>query len=75
MATFLGYNHWPALLPKTAEGKPDPFANRILNLSSHSAHAGEEIADVEDKDKEKLENLVGYLIQTYGFRQQEEQNG
>ena len=75
LATFLGYNNWPALLPKTAEDKPNPFANRILNLSSHSAHAGEEVADIEDKDKEKLEGLVSYLIQTYGFRKQEEQNG
>jgi len=73
MATFLGYNHWPALLPKTTEDKPDPFANRILNLSSHSSHAGEEVADIEDKDKEKLEKLVTYLIETYGFRKQEAQ--
>jgi hypothetical protein len=73
MATFLGHNYWPALLPKTVDGKPDPFANRILNLSSHSAHAGEEIADVEDNDKEKLDDLVKYLIETYGFRKQEAQ--
>ncbi|WP_187487876.1 AAA family ATPase [Duffyella gerundensis] len=71
MATFLGYNYWPALLPKTADGKPDSFANRILNLSSHSAHAGEEIAVIEDEDKDKLEGLVNYLTQTYGFRKQE----
>ena len=71
MATFLGYNYWPALLPKTADGKPDSFANRILNLSSHSAHAGEETAVVEDIDKEKLEALVNFLTQTYGFRKQE----
>ncbi|WP_197462730.1 anticodon nuclease [Neptuniibacter pectenicola] len=70
MATFLGYNHWPALLPKTAEDKPDPFANRIINLSSHSAHAGEEVADVEDEDKEKLNELVNHLIDTYGFNKQ-----
>ncbi len=71
MATFLGYNRWAALLPKTTEDKPDPFANRILNLSSHSAHAGEEVADVEDKDKENLSELVVYLIETYGFRKQD----
>ncbi|GGY61499.1 anticodon nuclease [Cellvibrio zantedeschiae] len=75
MATFLGYNHWPALLPKTQGGQPDPFLNRILNLSSHSAHAGEEIADIEDRDKEKLDELVKYLTTTYGFRTQELQNG
>lgn len=71
MATFLGYNHWPALLPKRTDGKPDSFANRILNLSSHSAHAGEETAVIEDEDKDKLEGLVNYLTQTYGFRKQE----
>lgn len=74
MATFLGYEYWTALLPKTAEGKPDPFANRILNLSSHSSHAGEEVADIEDKDKEKLRELVEYLIDTYGFKREEAQN-
>lgn len=74
MATFLGYNHWPALLPKTIEGKPDPFVNRILNLSSHSAHSGEEVADVEDKDQEELDRLVKYLMQTYGFKKQEALN-
>ncbi|MBL1459083.1 MAG: AAA family ATPase [Methylophaga sp.] len=73
MSTFLGYNHWPALLPKTAENKPDPFANRILNLSSHSSHAGEEVTDIEDKDKEKLDELMKYLIKTYGFKKQEAQ--
>ena len=74
-ATFLGYNYWTALLPKTEGEKPDPFATRILHLSSHSAHSGEEIADIEDKDKEKLNDLVNYLIKTYGYRRQEEQHG
>lgn len=69
MATFLGYNYWPALLQKTQDGKPDPFANRILNLSSHSAHAGEETSYIEDRDKEKLGELVQYLITTYGFKE------
>ena len=75
VATFLGYKSWPALLPKTESGQPDPFLNRILNLSSHSAHAGEEIADVEDKDKEKLDELVKHLITTYGFKERKEKHG
>lgn len=65
-ATFLGYKHWEYLL-KTADGKPDSFASRIMNLSSHSAHSGEEVVDIKDKDKEKLGELVTYLINTYGF--------
>lgn len=66
-ATFLGYTHWEYLLEKTDNGNPDPFVNRILNLSSHSAHAGEEIADIEEKDKEMLIELVKFLTTTYGF--------
>lgn len=75
MAIFLGYKKWPDLLPKTDKGEADPFANRILNLYSHSAHAGEEIADIEEKDKDKLDELVKFLIKTYGFCQKKTQNG
>lgn len=66
-ATFLGHDHWESLLPKSVDGNPSPFANRILNLSSHSAHAGEETVEVEANDKEKLEELVIFLCKTYGF--------
>ena len=72
--TFLGHDKWENLLPKAADGNPDPFANRILNLSSHSAHAGEEIGEVEVNDKEKLEELVNFLSSEYGFWKQEAQN-
>lgn len=67
-ATFLGHPRWEDLLEKSVEGVPDPFANRILNLSSHSAHAGEEVAEIEDSDKEKLVQLVSYLSDAYRFR-------
>lgn len=67
-ATFLGYPRWEDLLEKTDDGAPNPFANRIMNLSSHSAHSDEEISDIEDKDKKKLEDLMKHLIETYGFK-------
>lgn len=70
-ATFLGYSRWEDLLEKTAGGLPDPFANRILNLSSHSAHAGEEVTEIEDSDKERLAQLVLFLGETYRFKKQE----
>jgi hypothetical protein len=72
-ATFLGHKHWENLLEKI-DGHPEPFANRILNLSSHSAHAGEEIADINDEDKENLIKLVKFLTKTYGFKEEERQN-
>ena len=66
-ATFLGYTSWTKLLPKDGSGNPDPFANRILNLSNHSAHSGEEVGVVEDNDKDKLEELVEFLSSEYKF--------
>lgn len=74
-ATFLGYSRWEELLEKTADGSPDPFLNRILNLASHSAHAGEEITEIEERDKENLEALVNHLFRTYGFKKQEADSG
>jgi hypothetical protein len=69
-ATFLGYKGWVELLPNDDDGNPDPLAIRILNLSSHSAHAGEEISDVEENDKDKLRQLVDFLSNEYKFRQE-----
>lgn len=73
-ATFLGRDHWEDLLPKGTDGNPDPFANRILNLSSHSAHAGEETGEIEENDREKLEELVNFLTNEYGFGKQDAQS-
>jgi len=69
-ATFLGHSDWNQLLPKTTDGNVDPFFNRILNLYSHSAHAGEETMDIDDEQKEKLQELVIFLSTTYGFKEQ-----
>lgn len=72
-ATFLGYPNWEKLLP-IVSGEPDPFANRILNLSSHSAHAGDEIGEVQENDRDKLIELVNYLESNYKFSELIEQN-
>ena len=72
-ATFLGYSNWEKLLP-IVNGEPDPFANRILNLSSHSAHAGDENGEVQENDREKLIELVNYLESNYKFSELIEQN-
>ncbi|WP_286708153.1 AAA family ATPase [Psychrobacter sp. UBA2514] len=70
-ATFLGHDKWENLLPKVADHSFDSYANRILQLSSHSAHAGEETGEVEENDKVKLEELVNHISSEYGFWQQE----
>jgi hypothetical protein len=72
-ATYLGYSKWELLLPKI-DGNPDPFANRILNLSSHSAHSAYEISTVQDNDKGKLIELITFLENEYKFYRQTESN-
>ena len=67
-STFLGYPHWEDLLENSEENAMKQLSKRIINLSSHSAHSGEEITDIEESDKLKLRELVTYLIDNYGFK-------
>lgn len=71
-ATFLGRTNWGDLLPVAEDGGPNPYAARIINLSSHSAHAGEEVAEPVDDDKRVLGFLVRHVVDTYGYRPLEE---
>ena len=68
-ATFLGYENWGDLLPKTDEGKPNLYETRIINISSHSKHSSEEVSDLTDDDKRILRFLVKQINDTYHFRQ------
>lgn len=64
-STFLGYNKWRDLLPQDSR---EAYYNRIVNLSSHSKHHGEEVSIIEDSDKRVLGFLVGEVKRMYGFK-------
>lgn len=68
-STFLGYKKWGDLLPKTDDGKTNPYEARIINISSHSKHAGEEVADLTEDDKRVLRYLVNEINAMYRFHQ------
>ena len=68
-STFLGYNKWGDLLPRTDDGKTNPYETRIINISSHSKHAGEEVAVLTEDDKRVLRFLVNEINTTYRFCQ------
>lgn len=70
-STFLGYKKWGDLLPKTNDGKTNPYEARIINISSHSKHAGEEVADLTEDDKRVLRYLVNEINTMYRFQQAE----
>lgn len=69
-ATFLGYNSFVDLLPKTANGQPEPYAKRIINLSSHSKHSGEEISELSNDEKDDIKKIFDYLISNYKFQKE-----
>lgn len=69
-ATFLGYKRWEHLLPETEEGQPNPYLKRIVNFSSHSKHAAEEVAPLKPEEKKVLEKLVGDIVTQHKFWQE-----
>nr|WP_237072604.1 AAA family ATPase [Pseudaestuariivita rosea] len=58
-STFLGYDDWSELLPKTADGTNDAYLKRIVDISSHSKHSGYELAELSQDDKRVLGFLLG----------------
>ncbi|EEO2584298.1 hypothetical protein G6R44_002828 [Listeria monocytogenes] len=67
-STFLGYDNWGELLAEITEGNPEPYITRIVNISSHSKHSGDEIAELSDDDKRVLNYLLKGLKEKYHFR-------
>lgn len=68
-ATFLGYKRWEHLLPETDDGLPNPYAKRIVNFSSHSKHAAEEVSPLKPEEKQVLEKLVKHVVEQHRFWQ------
>lgn len=57
-STFMGYEDWADLLPRTTDGTNDAYLKRIVDISSHSKHAGDEQPHLSRDDK----RVLGYLL-------------
>ncbi|MEM5636520.1 AAA family ATPase [Bacillus toyonensis] len=66
-STFLGYSNWKDLL-SPVRGSRVAYENRILNLSSHSKHSGEEIVELTNDDKNVLRHLISEINEIYKFK-------
>lgn len=66
-ATFLGYDSYTELLPKTSDGKADPYANRVINAYSHSKNSDEEISLLSPDEKDGLERIFKHLVENHSF--------
>jgi hypothetical protein len=67
-STFLGYDNWGELLPKDTNGNTNPYETRIINISSHSKHSGDETAELTDDDKRVLKYLMNNIKEIYRFK-------
>jgi hypothetical protein len=67
-STFLGYDNWGELLFKITKENPEPYITRIVNISSHSKHSGDEVAELSDDDKRVLNYLLKGIKETYHFK-------
>ncbi|MBI9091320.1 MAG: AAA family ATPase [Desulfobacterium sp.] len=65
-STFLGYQNWGDLLD-LVEGDRKSYETRLINISSHSKHTGEEVAELTDDDKRVLDFLVKQIHNIYNF--------
>ena len=66
-ATFLGYKTWEALLPTPEEKKDKAYAKRVINISSHSKHSGEESSIISEADKRVLKYVFEQIDEKFKF--------
>jgi len=66
-STFLGYQNWGDLL-EPVRGSRNSYETRMINISSHSKHAGEEVIDLEEDDKRVLGFLIKEINEIYRFK-------
>ena len=50
------------------DGGINPYESRIINISSHSKHSGDEITELSDADKRVLKYLLEQLKVNYKFK-------
>ena len=66
-STFLGYQKWGDLLAPI-QGSRESYETRLINISSHSKHSGDEVADLDDDDKRVLAFLIRQINEIYRFK-------
>lgn len=69
-STYLGFNHWEDLLPKYVNPEEVPVAVRLINLYSHSKHSGDEMAVIQEIEKDVFAKVFNNLLIKHSFKLQ-----
>lgn len=66
-STFLNYEYWGDLIRKTPLEDETLYVERILNITSHSKHSGEESGIIKESDKRIFKRILKDIIETFNF--------
>lgn len=69
-STYLGFSHWEDLIPKYINSNEVNKAIRLINLYSHNKHSGNEIADVQETEKDIFIKIYRGLLEKHSFKLQ-----
>lgn len=67
-ASFLGFPKWSELLPDNKES----YYNRIIQFTSHSTLASENVAEPSPQEKQTVKYLFEHLIRNYSYYKEAE---
>lgn len=69
-STYLGYNHWEDLIPLYVNTEEIPLAIRLINLYSHSKHSGDEMAIIQEIEKDIFVKIFNQFLNIHSFKLQ-----
>lgn len=73
-STYLGFNHWEDLIPLYVNTEEIPVAIRLINLYSHSKHSGEEMAVIQELEKDIFIKVFKHFLIKHSFNLQITEN-
>lgn len=69
-STYLGFSHWEDLIRMYVNSDEVGIAIRLINLYSHSKHSGNEMADVQETEKDIFIKIYRGLLEKHSFKLQ-----
>lgn len=73
-STYLGYNHWEDLIKLYVAHEEIPVAIRLINLYSHSKFSGDEMATIQEIEKDIFIKVFEQFLNKHSFKLQITEN-
>lgn len=67
-STYLGYSHWEDLINLYVPHEEIPVAIRLINLYSHSKFSGDEMATIQENDKDIFIKVFNQFLIKHSFK-------